>query len=228
MVTSFEFNDNAFQAMENGRLCIIRRGAIYWDSMPVKPVKSPAPIEEKPETEPVLFVSQLAEQSQTSVLATQETGEEVSGSFSNTINIKSLTHDVDGVPLSYRYYDITHLTEYNYSIPIEHSSHIFRLQPVEDAVQEVVHASLELSVDGEMLRFEDVFANHSIYYDITQAYSRLMIKMNSRVKIYASPPDDHEPVMRRSQIPMVWMPWQRQMMLPYLLPPSFLKRNSGN
>ena len=44
--------------------------------------------------------------------------------------------------------------------------------------------------------------------------------MKSRVKVYACPPDDHNPVMRRSQIPLTWMPWQRQMMLPYLLPPE--------
>ena len=173
--------------------------------------------------------------------ARQEAEEEVAAeSVPNIINIKSLTHDIAGVPLNYKYYDISHLTEYNYSEPVEHSSHTFRLQPVEDAIQEVAQATLEISVDGEMLPFEDVFANHSIFYDITKSYPRLTIKMKSQVKVYACPPDDHNPVMRRSQIPLVWMPWQRQMMLPYLLPPelpetqlrqmtdyamSFVKRN---
>ena len=91
---------------------------------------------------------------------------------------------------------------------------------MEDAIQEVVQATLELSVDGEMLPFEDVFVNHSIHYDITKTYPKLLIKMKSRVKVYACPPDDHSPVMRRSQILLMWMPWQRQMMLPYLLPPE--------
>ena len=91
---------------------------------------------------------------------------------------------------------------------------------MEDAIQEVVQATLEFSVDGEMLPFEDVFVNHSIHYDITKTYPKLLIKMKSRVKVYACPPDDHSPVMRRSQILLMWMPWQRQMMLPYLLPPA--------
>ncbi len=190
------------------------------------------------------------QQSQTITQTTEEEKEESereeadsSENFSNTINIKSLTHDLEGAPLSYRYYDITHVTEYNYSTPVEHSSHAFRLQPVEDAIQEVVQATLELSVDGEMLSFEDVFGNHAIYYDITKTYSQMMIKMTSQVKVYACPPDNHNPVMRRSQIPLVWMPWQRQMMLPYLLPPelpetqlrqmtdyamSFVKRNDDH
>ncbi len=220
MVTSFEFNETPFTLMEPGRLIIIRRGAVYWDSLSAsrKAGTPSVPVENVPGTG--LFVTQQEEQSQTSVQSATGAESNSAGCFSNIINIKSLTHDMEGIPLSYRFYDISHLTEYTYSFPVEHSSHTFRLQPVEDAVQEVVHATLELSVDGELLRFEDVFANHSIYYDITQAYTRLMIKMNSRVKVYASPPDDHSPIMRRSQIPLVWMPWQRQMMLPYLLPPE--------
>jgi|FLOH01.1.fsa_nt_gi transglutaminase-like putative cysteine protease/predicted glutamine amidotransferase len=228
MVTSFQFDEIPFDPMEPGRLIITRRGAIYWDSFPAKVKTQALPIESKnslAEKEDVdkemeLFVSQQQEQSQTSVQAIALEEDVVSESFSNIINIKSLTHDLDGIPLSYRFYDISHLTEYKYSVPVEHSSHTFRLQPVEDAIQEVVQATLELSVDGEMLPFEDVFANHSIYYDITKTYPQLLIKMKSRVKVYAVPLDDHSPAMRRSQIPLMWMPWQRQMMLPYLLPPE--------
>ncbi len=229
MVTSFPFNQLAgFNPIERGRLLIVRRGAVYFDSFPGKPKIPPPylssaisgsnPAEAKMESG--VFVPQQEEQSQTSpqgVAGEEEVGAQ---SFSNIINIKSLTHDIEGVPLSYRFYDIAHVTKYKYSIPVEHSSHTFRLQPVEDTIQEVVHATLELSIDGNLLSFEDVFANNAIFYDITQSYSKLMIKMNSRVKVYASPPDDHSKDMRRSQIPLVWMPWQRQMMLPYLLPPE--------
>ncbi|MBT6250408.1 MAG: transglutaminase family protein, partial [Nitrospina sp.] len=74
-------------------------------------------------------------------------------------------------------------------------------------------------------------------------YKQLLIKSKSRVKVYSCPPDSHSPIMRRSQIPLMWMPWQRQMMLPYLLPPelpetqlrqltdfamSFVKRNDSH
>ncbi len=250
MVTSFQFDEIPCVPMKPGHLLIVRRGSIYWDSKPPKVKTQNPPIEaenfptekEEDAKESELFVSQQQEQSQTSaqMVAEEPTAAE---SFSNIINIKSLTHDLDGIPLSYRFYDIAHLTEYNYSVPVEHSTHTFRLQPVEDAIQEVVQATLELSVDGEMLPFEDVFANHSIHYDITKTYSKLLIKMKSRVKVYAVPPDDHSPVMRRSQIPLMWMPWQRQMMLPYILPPelpetqlrqlndfamSFVKRNDSH
>jgi len=227
LVTSFQFDNTSFQPMDPGHLIIVRRGAVYWDSLPPEgeirvqhPVAEISPtVEEETAKETELFVSQQAAQSQTSTqTVAMET--DLAESFSNVINIKSLTHDFDGIPLNYKFYDITHLTEYNYSVPVEHSTHTFRLQPVEDAIQEVVQATLELSVDGELLQFEDVFANHSIHYDITHVYSKLLIKMKSRVKVYACPPDDHSPTMRRSQIPLVWMPWQRQMMLPYLLPPE--------
>jgi transglutaminase-like putative cysteine protease/predicted glutamine amidotransferase len=228
MVTSFQFDEIPFDPMEPGRLIIIRRGAVYWDSLPAKVKTQALPTEgenstaEKEEMakETEVFVSQQQEQCQTSAEAVAMEEDVATESFSNIINIKSLTHDMDGIPLNYRFYDISHLTEYNYSVPVEHSTHTFRLQPVEDAIQEVVQATLELSVDGEMLPFEDVFANHSIHYDITKTYRKLLIKMKSRVKVYAVPLDDHSPVMRRSQIPLMWMPWQRQMMLPYLLPPE--------
>ena len=226
LASSFKFDGTSSQPMQPGRLIIVRRGAIYWDNMPAETntkaqhpvVETPnAAIEDVKKTE--LFVSQQQEQSQTST-QTDDAEASITKSFSNIINIKSLTHASDGNPLEYRSYDIAHLTEYNYSVPVEHSTHTFRLKPVEDETQEVLQATLELSVDGKLLQFEDVFANHSIHYDITQAYTQLLIKTQSRVKVYSCPPDDHTSAMRRSQIPLMWMPWQRQMMLPYLLPPE--------
>jgi len=227
LVTSFQLDGTSFQPMEPGRLIIVRRGAICWDSLLAETktkaqrtvAENPPAVKKEAAKEMELFISQQAEQSQTSTqtVATETT---VTESFSNIINIKSLTHAPDGIQLKYRSYDTVHLTEYNYSVPVEHSTHTFRLNPVEDAIQEVVQATLELSVDGELLQFEDVFGNHSIHYDIAHAYTKLLIKTQSRVKVYSCSPDDHSPPMRRSQIPLVWMPWQRQMMLPYLLPPE--------
>jgi transglutaminase-like putative cysteine protease/predicted glutamine amidotransferase len=243
LVTSFEFEGVSSQPMEPGRLIVVRRGAVYWDSLPAETkTEAEIPSAKIEEKEPELFVSQQATQSQTST-QTLATESPVAESFSNIINIKSLTHAPGGIELGYKSYDISHLTEYNYSVPVEHSTHTFRLKPVEDAIQEVVQTTLELSVDGELLQFEDVFANHSVHYDITNPYTKLLIKTSSRVKVYSCSPDDHSPTMRRSQIPLMWMPWQRQMMLPYLLPPelpetqlrqlndfamSFVKRNDSH
>lgn len=223
LVTSFLFNDAPFEVMGKGQLLIVRRGAVIWDCLaqasPAQEVKTPEPEEEKA----AVCVSQQSEQSQTSVQTETEAEGDPEAeikSFSKTINIKALTHAPDGIPLEYRSYDITHMTEYRYSQPVEHSTHTLRLQPVEDAIQEVIQATLELTVDGELLQFEDVFDNPSVYYDIRNTYTQLLIKTHSQVKVYACPPDDHSPILRRSQIPLVWMPWQRQMMLPYLLPPE--------
>jgi transglutaminase-like putative cysteine protease/predicted glutamine amidotransferase len=226
LVTSFQLYETSFQPMEPGRLIILRRGAVYWDSLraeaktmfPRTVAENPQALKEEATKETELFVAQQMEQSQTST-QTVTAEATVTESFSNIINIKSLTHSPDGNPLKSRVYDIAHLTEYNYSVPVEQSTHTFRLKPVEDEIQEVVQAKLELSVDGELLQFKDVFGNHSIHYDISHTYTKLLVKTKSRVKVYYSP-DDHSPTMRRSQIPLMWMPWQRQMMLPYLLPPE--------
>jgi len=203
LVSSFQFDETSFQPMEPGRLIIVRRGAVIWDSLVAEAktkvqrtvVENPPAVKEEAAKETELFVSQQAEQSQTS---TQTVAEEapVTESFSNIINIKSLTHSPDGIQLKYRSYDIAHLTEYNYSVPVEHSTHTFRLIPVEDAIQEVVQSTLELSVDGELLQFEDVFTNHSIHYDITHAYTKLLVKTKSRVKVYSCSPDDHTPPLK--------------------------------
>lgn len=235
IVSSFLFNDQPFKAMEKGQLLLVRRGAVVWDCLaqaePAEPAANGASEKMAPEKKPgeeapkpaedkaAILVSQQSEQSQTAT-PSAEISESESQSFLKTINIKATTHAPDGIPLQYKSYDITHLTEYSYSHPVEHSSHTLRLQPVEDAIQEVVQATLELTVDGELLQFDDVFDNPSIYYDIRNTYSKLMIKTQSKVNVFACPPDDHSPILRRTQIPLVWMPWQRQMMLPYLLPPE--------
>ncbi len=249
LVMSFQFDGLSSQPMEPGRLIIVRKGTVYWDSLcaeaktmvPRTIAENPPAKYEEAVQETVLFVSQQTEQSQTSS-QTFAAEAPVTESFPNIINIKSLIYAPDGIPLSYRAYDIVHLTEFNYSFPVERSTHTFRLKPVEDAIQEVVQATLELSVNGELLQFGDVFANHSMHYDITHAYTNLLITTKSRIKIYSCFPDDHSAAMRRSQIPLMWMPWQRQMMLPYLLPPelpetqllqltdfamSFVKRNDS-
>ena len=135
-------------------------------------------------------------------------------------NLRAMTHAPDGKTLSFRTFDVTHITNYEYEQIVEHSTHRFRLQPIEDQLQEVVLSSLKVSTGGEEIRYEDVFGNQSVHYSINVPYAQLSIESKSRVKVFACPPDDHSLSRRQTTIPLVWMPWQRQMMMAYLLPPE--------
>lgn len=135
-----------------------------------------------------------------------------------TTNPRAIVADPEGKLLAYRTFDVTHRTVYSYTNLIEHSTHIFRLQPVDDSIQEVIQSNISISVEGESIQFEDVFGNNSLHYSILTKYKKLVIENISTVKIYESLPDDHSLSKRQTSIPLFWMPWQRQMMMAYLLP----------
>jgi transglutaminase-like putative cysteine protease len=122
---------------------------------------------------------------------------------------------------STRLYSVTHTTSYRYSASVTRSSHVFRLRPVHDRFQEVLEHVLSVSVPGRSLELEDVFGNQVVHYEVSEPYTELVIEARSVVRVYgggglfdlkAPPP--------RVSIPLLWMPWQSQMMLPYLLPPE--------
>ncbi|MCA9606234.1 MAG: class II glutamine amidotransferase [Myxococcales bacterium] len=110
---------------------------------------------------------------------------------------------------------VEHETVYRYEEPVELSTHVFRLHPVHDARQEVLDYQLEISPPGAGRRAEDVFGNQILNFKLERPYQELWIRATSQVRILPEPPAD--PFVR-STIPLVWMPWQRQMMMPYLLP----------
>jgi len=85
-------------------------------------------------------------------------------------------------------------------------------------VQEILDYRLEVSPDGVTRHFEDVFGNHTARMKIDRPYNEMRIRATSRVRIPAASPLFAP--FRRTAMPLVWMPWQRQMMLPYLLPPE--------
>lgn len=209
IITSSPFDAGSWLAMQPGQLIIARRGTIVWNSQPNTSqlaLSLPTPANKPNEQASGSFKSVQAEQAQYY--------------HQSTVNLRSITQTQDGRPLAYRIFDISHITEYSYSEPIEHSTHTFRLVPVEDPIQEVVNASFIISVVGEEIAYEDVFGNQSMHYSINTPYTKLSIQSRSRVKVYATPPDDFSLLQRRSSIPLVWMPWQRQMMTSYLLPPE--------
>ena len=114
-------------------------------------------------------------------------------------------------------YDITHETVYRYETPVETSTHTVRLQPVRDLTQDVLEYKLEISPPGQAFSYEDVFGNHVLSFQISQPYSELWVRAHSTVRTYHV--DTHSS-LRSTSIPLVWMPWQRQMMNPFLLPPE--------
>lgn len=226
IVTSSLFNSGDWTQMHPGELLIVRSGAKVWSNMSADKA-APLPREPKP-----------AQPLPENAFYTETPGEGLQA----ILNTKSITRGPNGEELGFRLLDLVHTTEYTYATPVQHSTHVFRLQPTEDHLQELVHSQFIISSEGEMMQFEDVFGNQSIHYRINKPYDKLKIESRSRIKIFAQPSDDHTLSLRQSSIPLVWMPWQRQMMLSYLLPPelpetqlheltdyamSFVKRNDG-
>ena len=145
-----------------------------------------------------------------------------------------------GEPAPIRTYDVRHRTVYRYTKPIERSSHVLRLSPRYDRMQEVLAHTLSVSVPGTAIDFEDVFGNKVRRLHIDTPWNEMIIEATSRVRVADVAPLDFRALKSRSTIPLVWMPWQRQIMAPYLLPPelpesqldelteyamSFVKRN---
>ncbi len=114
-------------------------------------------------------------------------------------------------------YKILHETIYRYQTEVERSTHSLRLRPAHNTQQSVLEHSLEISVDSERREFEDVFGNVTTRVWVTHPYRELRVTARSIVEVT----DVRTPVPRNpTALPLVWMPWQRQMMTPYLLPPE--------
>lgn len=142
-----------------------------------------------------------------------------------------------------RTYDIVHRTVYRYEQPIERSQHLLRLTPVHDHLQHVISHSLDVSVPGIRRDYEDVFGNRVRRLTVDTPFSEMVIEARSTVEVLDVDPLGFGPLRVSSTIPLVWMPWQRQALDPFLLPPelpetelaelaqyamSFVKRNEHN
>jgi len=113
---------------------------------------------------------------------------------------------------------VYHETRYTYEEPVQRSTHLFRLEPVHDHRQQVLDYSFEITPDRRSRNFEDVFGNRAKRFKIESPYTELRLVARSRVRVHPRAPLSSP--ARRSTIPLVWMPWQRQMMTPFLLPPE--------
>ncbi|MEO8548924.1 MAG: class II glutamine amidotransferase [Kofleriaceae bacterium] len=117
-------------------------------------------------------------------------------------------------------YDITHRTVYRYTKPIERSLHVLRLTPFHDRLQTVKSHELSVSVNGQARDYEDVFGNRVRRLNVESPFSELVIEARSVVESLDVDPLGFGPLRVASTIPLVWMPWQRQVLDPYLLPPE--------
>lgn len=140
-------------------------------------------------------------------------------------------------------FDVTHRTVYKYAQPVERSTHMLRLTPVHDHLQNVISHELTVSVPHAHRDYEDVFGNRVRRIAIENPFTELVIESKSVVELLDVDPLGFHPLRVQSTIPLVWMPWQRQVLEPYLLPPelpetelaelaeyamSFVKRNESD
>jgi transglutaminase-like putative cysteine protease/predicted glutamine amidotransferase len=117
---------------------------------------------------------------------------------------------------------VKHRTTYKYVKPVERSSHVIRLTPVDDRLQHVLEHELRISVSGQVKDYDDVFGNRARRLLIEQPFTELVLEATSLIEVRDVAPLDFRPgtLRARSTIPLVWMPWQRQILAPFLLPPE--------
>ena len=119
-----------------------------------------------------------------------------------------------------RRYRVLHRTTYDYAQPVERSTHLLRLFPAHDRLQTLEQCEVTCSVAGPAREFEDVFGNRVRRVHLETPYKRLVLEARATVTLLDVDPLDFRPLRVRSTIPVVWMPWQRSVLQPYLLPPE--------
>jgi transglutaminase-like putative cysteine protease/predicted glutamine amidotransferase len=118
-------------------------------------------------------------------------------------------------------FEVVHRTVYKYQRPVERSKHTLRLVPAHDGLQSVLSSALTISVPTSRSReYEDVFGNRVRRFEIDTPFDEMVIEARSVVDVLDVDPLGFGPLHVRSTIPLVWMPWQRQVLDPFLLPPE--------
>ena len=113
---------------------------------------------------------------------------------------------------------MVHRTAYRYRRPVERSSHLFRLQPFHDSLQSLEAFDLTISVDGQAREYQDVFGNQTRRLAVDRPFSEMIVEARSRVRVLDRDPLSDRTARARTTIPLPWMPWQRQVLQPFLLP----------
>lgn len=115
---------------------------------------------------------------------------------------------------------IKHRTAYHYDKAVERSTHLLRLTPFHDRLQRVISHKIDVSVPGINREYDDVFGNQARRITLDTPFNDLVIEATSEVEMLDVDPMRQRPPHEHSSIPLVWMPRQRHMLEPYLLPPE--------
>ena len=97
---------------------------------------------------------------------------------------------------------------------------MLRLFPRHDRLQTLHSCQVKVSVPGHERDFDDVFGNRVRRVLLEAPFTELVIEARSDVELLDIEPLDFRPARVRSSLPLVWMPWQRQILQPFLLPPE--------
>ncbi|MFN3202749.1 MAG: class II glutamine amidotransferase [Bradymonadia bacterium] len=201
-------DDEGWAAMGHGQMIATRRGAITWDTeMHGRDQEPAAPVVATPKTQQPTEMPMSAESNRASSSGRRRPSPEADAP------------KVQQGPTS-RILTVVHETEYEYAKPIELSRHLLRLQPVLDEQQQVLEHSLLIEPECLRTDFEDVFGNRATRLEVEGSYHEIKFVSTSKVRLVAPSDLSQAYGHRRSTIPLAWMPWQREMMHPYLLSPE--------
>lgn len=199
------------------QMLVLRRGAVLYDSSTDPEARAPVVTRARQRSfTPSPHVAPTPMQE----VATQVPGRSMPPPRPSHDPVSPLVLARRSIASDVRILSVVHDTRYRYERQVERSAHLYRLRPVHDVQQEVLQHELTLTLDGLRRDYEDVFGNRVTGTEIEEPYSELRITSRSVVRLQPGGSSQLLSPRRRFSIPLVWMPWQRQMMLPYLLPPE--------
>jgi transglutaminase-like putative cysteine protease/predicted glutamine amidotransferase len=196
--SSLPLSQNEWLPLEEQQMVLVRRGSVVWDSLPATVMPGGASgagasvVTSRAETSPQIAAAQP--------LPVQRPGETAAPGP--------------------RLLDVVHETHYGYTEPVERSSHRLLLRPLEDRWQELVSYEIEVDPPGVATEYDDVFGNLASHLELLRPYESLLIRTRSRVRVQQAPRLAERLGEQRLSLPLMWMPWQRQMLQAYLLPPE--------
>lgn len=113
---------------------------------------------------------------------------------------------------------VRHKTIYSYQGQVEASKHSLHLRPIDDWRQRVASYSLTVDPPVPVIQYEDVFGNWAQRIEVRQPYQTLTIEARSEVELLDIDPFEFAKNAVHPQFPLAWMPWERVMLAPYLMP----------